>query len=107
MPVPSIFINLNLKAANRLQFYLVTTHGRVWPGTSSNSGRKRSGLTALSLILDNNISLFPYDKNGFLEELKKCQPKQSMTMQNTQESIFQANPKPTSLRNRNKFILLA
>lgn len=71
MPVPSVFINLNLKAANGLQFYLVNTDGRVQPDTANSLGRKRTGLAAFYLILYNNISLFPYDKNGFLEWYKK------------------------------------
>lgn len=101
MPVPSVFINLNLKAANGLQVYSVNTDGRVWPDTANSLGRKRTGLAAFNLIFYNNISLFPYDKNGFLEGFKKKNPKTKPKSQLKQSKIlcwvfcstFQSNPK--------------
>lgn len=115
MPVPSVFINLNLKAANGLQVYSVNTDGRVWPDTANSLGRKRTGLAAFNLIFYNNISLFPYDKNGFLEGFKKKTQKQNPKASSNKARYFAgcfAVPfsriqSPTSLRNGNKFIVLA
>jgi len=90
----SIFIHPHLKAARGLQFSLVNTDGRAWPDAAKSSGRKGTGLAAFNLTLYNHISLFPYDKNGFLDGFKKTksQPKQSEILCRVFSSTFQSKP---------------